>query len=61
MKLQAAVILMDRGLGKPQQAVSIDVAVQITKIERTIVRPGDMIEAATEAAVIDLTPIESTD
>ena len=55
VKLQAAVILMDRGLGKPQQAVSLEVAVKITKIERIIVRPGDLIEEVLPE-ILDITP-----
>ncbi len=55
VKLQAAVILMDRGLGKPQQAVTLDVAVAITAIERTIVKPGAILEAS-PPAIIDITP-----
>ncbi len=56
IRLQAAGILMDRGLGKPQQAVTVDVAVAITKIERQIVRPGELIETIIPE-VIDLEPI----
>ena len=55
VKLQAAVILMDRGLGKPQQAVSLEVAVTVTKIERVIIRPGDLIETVVPE-LIDITP-----
>ncbi len=61
VKLQAAVILMDRGLGKPQQAVSLDVSVAVTAIERRIVRPGDLLEAAMpEILDLELEPDEPT-
>ena len=38
-RIQASNSLLDRGLGKPMQAVSVDVTVNITRIERTIVDP----------------------
>lgn len=38
-RISAAQALLDRGLGKPAQAVNVDVTVKITRIERTIVDP----------------------
>ncbi len=62
IRLQAAQILMDRGLGKPQQAVSLDVSVAVTAIERRIVRPGELLEAAMpEILDLELEPDEPTD
>ena len=54
-RIMASNSLLDRGLGKPQQAVSLEVAVTVTKIERIIIRPGDLIEAVAPE-LIDITP-----
>lgn len=43
--LQAAQILFDRGLGKPAQAVTVDITKTITLIERRIV---DVIDVESE-------------
>ena len=44
-RVQTAVALLDRGWGKPKQTVGGDLenplAVRVTAIEHTIVRPGD--------------------
>ncbi len=61
-RMVAANSLLDRGFGKPQQAVSLDFSVAVTAIERRIVRPGELIEAAMPQ-ILDLKPepTESTD
>ena len=48
VKLQAASILMDRGLGKAAQAVTIDHQVQITTIERRIIDSQPIIDVTPE-------------
>ena len=53
-RIQAASALLDRGLGKPHQAVAVDVSVAITKIERRIVDPL-VIEHDDAAPILDIT------
>ena len=47
-RIQASNSLLDRGLGKPQQAVQLDVAVQITSIERRIIDAKPVIDLITQ-------------
>ncbi len=61
-RIMASNSLLDRGLGKPQQALSLDVSVAVTAIERRIVRPGELLEAAMpEILDLELEPDEPTD
>ena len=53
-RIQASNSLLDRGLGKPAQAVNVAVQVQVTEIKHIIVRPGDVIEG--ECEVIEPAP-----
>lgn len=47
-RIAASNSLLDRGLGKPAQAVSLAVNVQVTEIKRIIVQPGQVIEGEFE-------------
>ena len=47
-RIQASNSLLDRGLGKPAQSVSLDVQVQVTEIKRIIVQPGQVIDTEFE-------------
>ena len=49
-RLQAATILFDRGLGKPAQALTVDINKTITLIERRIV---DVIDVDHEVVAIE--------
>ncbi len=52
----------DRLDGKAIQGVSLDVSVAVTAIERRIVRPSDLLEAAMpEILDLELEPTEPTD
>ena len=47
-RIAASNSLLDRGLGKPAQSVSLDVQVQVTEIKRIIVQPGQVIDTEFE-------------
>ena len=57
-RIQASNSLLDRGLGKPAQSVSLDVQVQVTEIKRIIVQPGQVID--TEFEEVGLVPALAT-